>query len=203
MISKENNQPVLNGLVLAGGKSKRMGFDKGMVDWYGKEQRYYMADMLQSFCDEVYISRSSTEQQIDEQYQTLTDTFTGLGPYGAILSALREKPNNAWLVVACDLPLLDKHTLQFLVDNRDVSAIATAYGNGFQDLPEPLIAIWEPKSNEVLLSFLEKGYSCPRKVLINSDTKLLQVPNVNALTNVNTPEDFEKIKKLLNVKTIA
>ena len=203
MISKENNQPVLNGLVLAGGQSKRMGFDKGMVDWYGKEQRYYMADMLQSFCDEVYISRSSTEQQIDEQYQTLTDTFTGLGPYGAILSALSEKPNNAWLVVACDLPLLDKDTLQFLVDNRDVSAIATAYGNGFQDLPEPLIAIWEPKSKEVLLSFLEKGYSCPRKVLINSDTKLLQAPNVDALTNVNTPEDFEIIKKLLHAKIIV
>jgi molybdenum cofactor guanylyltransferase len=174
-----------------------------MVDWHGKEQRYHMADLLKSLCDEVYISRSSTEQEIDERYQTLTDTFTGLGPYGAILSALSQKPENAWLVVACDLPLLDKETLQFLVNNRDASAIATAYGNGFQDLPEPLIAIWEPKSYPVLLSFLEKGYSCPRKVLINSDSKLLQAPNVDALTNVNTPEDFERIKKLLHAKTIV
>ena len=203
MISKENKRPVLNGLVLAGGKSKRMGFDKGTIDWHGKEQRYYIADLLKFFCKEVYISRSSIGQQIDEPYQPLTDTFTGLGPYGAILSALSEKPDAAWLVVACDLPLLDKETLQFLVDNRGTSAVATAFGNGFQDLPEPLISIWEPKSKEVLLSFMEQGYSCPRKVLINSNTKLLQAPNVDALTNVNTPEDFVKIRELLQQKTIV
>ena len=209
MISKEHNEseqqeePILNGLVLAGGKSKRMGFDKGAVNWHGKEQRYYMADLLQYFCSDVYISRSSIEQDIDAQYQALTDTFTGLGPYGAILSAFRERPAHAWLVVACDLPLLDEGTLQFLVDNRDISAVATAYGNGFQDLPEPLIAIWEPKSYPVLLSFLGDGCSCPRKVLINSESKLLQAPDVKALTNVNTPEDFGKIKQLLHDKITA
>jgi molybdopterin-guanine dinucleotide biosynthesis protein A len=202
MISKEH-KPVLNGLVLAGGKSKRMGFDKGAVDWHGKEQRYYMADLLKDFCADVYISRSSIEQDIDTKYQALTDTYTGLGPYGAILSAFKEKPDNAWLVVACDLPLLNQDTLKYLVENRGTSAIATAFGNGYQGLPEPLITIWEPKSNEVLLSFLGEGISCPRKVLINSDAKLLQAPDVNALTNVNTPEDFEKIKKLLSSKTIA
>ena len=196
-------KPILNGLVLAGGKSVRMGFDKGSVNWHGKEQRYYMADMLKSFCDEVYISRSSFQQEIDPQYRTLTDTFTGLGPYGAILSAFREKPDNAWLVVACDLPLLDMDTLKNLADNRNASAVATAYGNGFENLPEPLIAIWEPKSYPVLLSFLAQGYSCPRKVLINSGSKLLQAPDVNALTNVNTPEDLEKIKDMLHQKTIV
>jgi len=196
-------KPVLNGLVLAGGKSLRMGFDKGAYHWHGKEQRYYMADLLKNFCDEVYISRSSAEQQIDEPYQTLTDTFTGLGPYGAILSAFREKPDNAWLIIACDLPLIDLDTLKYLVDNRDTAASATAFGNGFEGLPEPLITIWEPKSYPVLLSFLAQGYSCPRKVLINSDSKLLQAPDVNALTNVNTPADLERIKDLLNQKTTA
>jgi molybdopterin-guanine dinucleotide biosynthesis protein A len=196
-------KPVLNGLVLAGGKSLRMGFDKGAYHWHGKEQRYYMADLLKNFCGDVYISRSSAEQQIDESYQTLTDTFTGLGPYGAILSAFREKPDNAWLVIACDLPLMDLDTLKYLVDNRDTAAPATAFGNGFEGLPEPLITIWEPKSYPVLLSFLAQGYSCPRKVLINSDSKLLQAPDVNALTNVNTPADLERIKDLLNQKTTA
>lgn len=193
-------KPVLNGLVLAGGKSIRMGFDKGTVKWYDKEQRYYMADMLKPYCNEVFISLSSPQKEVDVEYPILTDTFTNLGPYGAILSAFREKPDNAWLVLACDLPLLDQDTISYLVANRDSSVIATAYNSELNEFPEPLITIWEPKSYPVLLSFLAQGYSCPRKVLINTDPKLLKVPNIDALTNVNTPEELEKIKRVLHQK---
>ncbi len=193
--------PKLNGLVLAGGQSTRMGHDKGALNWYGKEQRYYMADMLKEYCDEVFIScRAVQQQEIDSTYRTLADTFTGLGPYGAILSAFRENPNSAWLVVACDMPLLDANTLQNLLDNRDPSSIATAFENGYDGLPEPLITIWEPKSYPVLLAFLAQGYSCPRKVLINSYTKSLKAVDADALSNVNTPEDFEKIKRQIHQK---
>jgi molybdopterin-guanine dinucleotide biosynthesis protein A len=51
--NKNTGQPLLNGLVLAGGKSRRMGTDKGVMQWHGKEQRYYMADLLQNLCVEV------------------------------------------------------------------------------------------------------------------------------------------------------
>jgi molybdopterin-guanine dinucleotide biosynthesis protein A len=64
-------------------------------------------------------------------------------------------------------------------------------------LPEPLITIWEPESYPVLLSFLAKQYSCPRKVLLNSETTLLEPPNPDALMNVNTPEDVEKAEAIL------
>ena len=197
----QNAKPVLNGLVLAGGKSERMGFDKGAVSWHGKEQRYYMADMLKSFCDEVFIScRADQQAEIDDKYPSIADTFTGLGSFGAILSAFREKPDSAWLVVACDLPLVDENTLKYLTDNRDVSTVATAYQSSFDNFPEPLITIWEPKSYPVLLSFLAQGYSCPRKVLINSDVCLLNAPNPDDLTNVNTPEELDKIKRTLHKK---
>ena len=193
-------KPVLNGLVLAGGKSQRMGFDKGAYNWYGKEQRYYMADMLKPLCDEVFISRSSEKQDVSLSYPTITDTFINLGPYGAILSAFRQQPDKAWLVVACDLPLLDSETLGYLVENRDVSAIATAFKSEENEFPEPLITIWEPKSYPVLLSFMAQGYSCPRKVLINTEPKLLQTPVPGALTNVNTPDELGRIKRVLHQK---
>jgi len=195
----QHAKPVLDGLVLAGGKSERMGFDKGGVNWYGKEQRYHVADLLRPFCKDIFIScRADQRPEIDVRYSTLPDTFTGLGPYGAILSAFRERPDNAWLVVACDLPLLSEKTLQHLTDSRDTSSIATAYQSSFDDFPEPLITIWEPKSYPVLLSFLSQGYSCPRKVLINSDITLLKAPHPDELTNVNAPEDLEKAKLLLH-----
>lgn len=196
--------PSVNGLVLAGGKSERMGFDKGSVNWHGKEQRYHVADMLKPFCKEVFIScRQDQQQGMNGLYQYLTDTFTGLGPYGGILSALREQPDSAWLVVACDLPLVNDETLQYLIANRNSASIATAYQSAFDGFPEPLITIWEPKSYPVLLSFLAQGYSCPRKVLINSDITLLNAPDPKALTNVNTPDELEKVKRVLHQKIAA
>lgn len=195
-------KPVLNGLVLAGGQSLRMGFDKGNVNWHGKPQRYHMADMLKPYCNEVFIScRPGQQTEIDVQYPSLEDTFTGLGPFGAILSAFRERPDSAWLVIACDLPLMDEGTLRNLVAWRNSSSVATAYHSPVTDFPEPLIAIWEPKSYPVLLSFLAQGYSCPRKVLINTDIALLNAPEPEALTNVNTPEELERIKRVIHQKT--
>lgn len=194
-------RPVLNGLVLVGGKSMRMGYDKGAVNWFGKEQRYHVADMLKPLCNEVFIScRNDQKQQININYNTLEDTFIGLGPFGAILSAFREQPDSAWLVVACDLPLLETDTFKFLIGQRKTAAIATAFNSPDNEFPEPLITIWEPKSYPVLLAFLAQGYSCPRKVLINSDVNLLQAPNPEALTNVNTPEDLEKVKRTIHQK---
>lgn len=195
-------RPVLNGLVLAGGKSMRMGQDKGAMHWYGREQRYHMADLLKQHCKEVFISCRDTAQAqtIDSNYQTLGDTFTGLGPYGAILSAFRQQPEAAWLVVACDLPLVDQVLLTHLTGNRSARHIATAYHSAATDFPEPLITIWEPKSYPMLLQYLSQGYSCPRKVLINSDINLIEVPDHEALSNVNTPEEMDRVKRIIHHK---
>jgi molybdopterin-guanine dinucleotide biosynthesis protein A len=185
--------PKLNGLVLAGGKSVRMGKDKGALDYHGKPQREFMADMLSQFCEETYISVREN-QGVESEYGLLEDTFVGLGPFGAITSAMRKNPNTAWLVVACDLPLLDEKTLQFLVENRNASKVATAIYNPETDFPEPLITIWEPRSYQVMLNFLAQGYSCPRKVLINSEIELLKVKDVKVLLNVNDAEGYDEIK---------
>lgn len=191
-------KPVLKGLVLAGGKSLRLGSDKGRISWHGKEQRLFMAELLQQCCKDVFIScREEQQEELHSSFKTITDTFLGLGPYGAILSAFRQQPDAAWLVVACDLPLLHEDVLRFLVEHRNTARIATAFESPHDGLPEPLIAIWEPKSYAVLLSFLAQGYSCPRKVLINSDAAVIKVPSANALLNVNTQEDLIKAKQLL------
>lgn len=185
--------PPLHGLVLAGGRSLRMGRDKGSIVWHGKPQREHLADLLRPLCSEVYIScRPDQVMAADSPSSMLPDTFVELGPYGAILSAFRQNPNCAWLVVACDLPLLDAATLHFLAQNREPRRIASTFRSPHDQMPEPLLTIWEPKSYATLLSFLAQGYSCPRKVLLNSDTLVLDAPEPAALSNVNTPEDAQK-----------
>ncbi|WES98505.1 NTP transferase domain-containing protein [Chryseobacterium arthrosphaerae] len=199
MISKEHNTiPPVNGLVLAGGKSVRMGKAKDLFHWHGKEQRYFAADLVAPFCEEVFIScRQDQLENFDPGYKALTDTFLNMGPFGGILSALRSRRDTAWLVVACDLPLLDPKSLEFLLRSRDPEKAATTYESPFDGLPEPLITIWEPKSYPLLLHFLGMGITCPRKVLINSDTLILKPENPDALMNVNTPEDAEKAKQIM------
>jgi len=188
------NIPLLNGLVLAGGQSLRMGRDKGSIAWHGKPQREYMVDLLRPVCHDVLLScRPEQVADLQRVCPTIPDSFSDLGPFGAILSAFRGQPDRAWLVVACDLPLLDQTTIEYLVASRSVKSIATAYQSTTDQLPEPLITIWEPKAYAVMLSFLAQGYSCPRKVLINSNTRILTVPNGDALQNVNTPEDLERM----------
>lgn len=190
--------PALKGLVLAGGKSQRMGSDKGLLSYHGKPQREYMADIMAEFCTELVLS--CRPGQLDEtatNLHLLPDSFLGLGPFGAILSAFREDPNAAWLVVACDLPLLDSKTLAHLIAHRNPSKLATAFLNPATNFPDPLVTIWEPRAYPALLSFLAQGYSCPRKVLINTEIEIVDIPSANALRNVNTPEDLEAVKALL------
>ena len=191
-------RPAVKGLVLAGGKSVRMGHDKGEIKYHGKIQRAYAADLLKGFCDEVYISCRPDQVEAlseGEDHELLPDSVSGLGPYGAIMSAFREDPNAAWLVIACDLPLVDRTSIEFLLSKRSTKHIATAFHNETTGFPDPLFTLWEPKAYPRILHFLSLGYSCPRKVLINSDTQVLQTPDQNVLSNVNTPEDLEDIRK--------
>lgn len=192
----KSNTPRIKGLVLAGGKSLRMGEDKGTLNWWGKEQREYLGDLLNDSCDEVFIScRRKQLDDIRSRYELLADKYLGLGPYGAILSAFQHDPDAAWFVIACDLPLIDHDAIQTLVDGRDSSKFASAYFNDSTQFPDPLCTIWEPRAYNRLMNFLALGYSCPRKVLINSDIHIIQPSNSDFLLNANTPEDRAYIEQ--------
>lgn len=188
--------PALRGLVLAGGQSQRMGEDKGLLAYHGRPQRDWLCDLLAPITREVYLALRPG-QPYDGTHTTLHDTFTDLGPYGALLSAFRQQPDSAWLTVACDLPLLDEALFRQLIEQRDPSRLATAIHNPQTGWPEPLITIWEPRAYPVLLQFLAQGISCPRKVLINSDVKVIQVNAPEKLRNVNHPEERDELMRRL------
>lgn len=197
----EANKAPLYGLVLAGGKSQRMGRDKGLIDYHGLPQREYLYDILSSFCDKTHFSCRTEQLEELEFFNNIPDTFEDLGPFGGILSAFRENPDAAWLVVACDLPLLDKAAIQELVERQNHSKIATAFYSEETKFPEPLIAIWQPRSYSVLLQFLAQGYACPRKILINSDIELVHPSRPSVLKNVNHPREAEDVIEFLDGKT--
>lgn len=192
------NVPRLNGLVLAGGKSERMGKDKGLIDYHGIPQREYLYQLMENFSESTFMScRPDQVEEFDMQYKTLPDSIVGLGPFGAIVSAFRKYPNHAWLVVACDIPLIDQKSITQLIEGRNPSKIATTFFNEDTKFPDPLVTIWEPKAYPQLMHFLTLGYSCPRKVLINSRTEILKPNEKNALLNANSPDEYDKVIGLI------
>lgn len=197
----DNHKPKLCGLVLAGGKSTRMGYDKGLLQYHGQTQRQWGMQLLSKYCCEVYLSVNQS-QLIDLEAETphILDEFLNMGPLGGILSAFKKEPDAAWLVMACDMPFVSAKALDHLVVNRDTTKFATTYRSPMDDFPEPLLSIFEPRMYPKFLQMLAYGYDCPRKALINSDIQLLEPIDTKSLSNINTTEEYEKTVVDLSVK---
>ncbi len=180
------------GLVLAGGKSRRMGSDKALLLQNGETQLSRAVALLEAQLDRVFIS--TTKAQADDaernQFDQVVDRYDDMGPLAGILSAMDCNADVNWLVLACDLPNIDEATIAFLLENSSSEHPATAYQSTSDGLPEPLCAIYRPEAREIIDGFVTAGMNCPRKILINSNTHLLQQPNPTALHNINTPEDL-------------
>ena len=192
----------LYGLILTGGKSSRMGKDKANLEFHGKKQSEYCCELLAPFCEKIFISNRKEQTDLEEQKERpqIHDTapFAGIGPLGGILSAMTLYSEASWLVLACDLPLVNAKTIEHLIKHRNPQKMATAFISTHDGLPEPLCAVYEAKSRDHLVMFLKEGIECPRKILINSDVELLKQPDTMTLENINTPEDLERVLKILS-----
>ena len=190
-------QTAVNGLVLAGGRSRRMQNDKAAIDIGGQTALGSAFELVQrhTTCSFVSIRADQTGDPLRKQLPQIVDSGQGDGPLAGIVSALQHQADVAWLVVACDLPLLDDDTLDRLLNGRNPSALATAFVSAHDGLPEPLCAIYEPASLPVLLSSLAQGMMCPRKILLREQQRVELLPAAgHALDNVNTPEDLVQVR---------
>lgn len=184
------------GLVLAGGKSRRMGRDKGLIDYHGKPQALHLAELLAPHCAQVAIS-ANHDQFKDSGYQVLADRLVDFGPLGALATAMAAFPGQPLLVAACDLPFVDDQAIAALMAGRQPLKAATCFASADSGLPEPMFAIYEPRLQPRIwrtLGAMAAGTSkgCARKLLLSAPIALLPaVAEVN-LANANHPEDYEQ-----------
>lgn len=186
-----SDRPVF-GLVLAGGKSKRMGQDKALLDREGQSQLAYIAELAGAHVDRVFISTRPDQEADPERsrFEQVIDHYSDMGPLAGILSAMDDHPDADWLVLACDLPNISDETLQHMLDKRSRTHPFTAYISSHDGLPEPLCAVYRAVGKSILQQFADDGIHCPRKILIRSDTHLIKQLDPSSLDNVNTPEDL-------------
>jgi molybdopterin-guanine dinucleotide biosynthesis protein A len=187
--------PALLGLVLTGGASTRMGKDKALLDRRGEPQLLATFRLLSGHVQSCFVSlrEDQREESVRAGLPGIFDEKDGIGPAAGLLAAHGRYPDAAWLVLACDLPLLRPSTLQGLIAARDGRHAAIAYRSADDGLPEPLCALWEPTALKRLSQQAQAGRYRLRDILQSGDTLLLPAPSDGVLDNINTPEDMQRL----------
>jgi len=179
----------VNGFILAGGKSTRMGRDKALLDWHGRPMLLHMVDLLRSATDDVQVVGRDR----------LPDRWPGRGPLSGIATALAITSSEANLILAVDLPLLTKDFLTYLrsqIEHSSRPLFACKIESHF-----PLCL----GIRRILLPEIERrlsnGHLSVHSFIEGSDAEIvsdsqLHVAGFKAamFRNLNTPRDYEEIR---------
>jgi molybdenum cofactor guanylyltransferase len=184
----------LYGLILAGGRSQRMGRDKSILDYHGSPQREYIFSILKEHCSEVYLS-CKRSGNISKSLNPMPDEYEVEGPLNGILTAFKTFSTVAWISVPIDMPYVGKEIVRYLITNRDPEKLATCFLDSEGKNPEPLFTIWEPQAGIELEKFYFDGGKSPRQFLKTHDVKMIASPDSRIHFNVNTPNDLDHFIK--------
>lgn len=181
------------GLVLAGGKSSRMGNAKGFINYHGIPQQEYLFNLLGKLCKGVYTS-CKTIDQVPNTLNPIADQYDIDSPLNGILSAFDKIPKAVWLTVPVDMPLIDEDTLRCLITNRSTNHVATCFYDSDGKNPEPLLTLWEAHAYPRLKEFNNTGKISPRDFLKQSNVNVLTIRDPKILTNINSIDELNKFK---------
>ena len=196
MTNPKNN---LHGLILAGGKSERMGADKGLVQYRSRPHRFWLADLLAPVCQRAFISVNSAQEKLDaEHYDYVVDdpAYADNGPIGGLMTA-HGAGESAWLVLSCDLPYFDGAALAALLAGREPNRAGTAFFNPDTHQPEPLVTIYEPAFMRALPGAFAAGERSLRRLLARADTKLIREYDPCWIVSANTPAARDEALRML------
>ncbi len=151
---------------------------------------------LTPLVDDVYVSVRSGQEgdSLRARYRHIVDAEGLSGPGGGILSAHLHCPDAAWLVLACDMPLVATGLLERLLAARGHGADAIAW-RGADGAVEQLCALYEPVTLAAFLAQVRVGGSAsPREWLAGSTITVLERPAGLSLAGANTPAEFARLK---------
>lgn len=189
MIDKKN----ITGIILAGGKSSRMGTDKGFIKLNDKYFVQYSIDALKPLVSEIMIvSDNADYDEID--LKRINDVTKNAGPVAGICSGLEASKTEYNVVLSCDIPLITSEIVEKLIENiDDTSQIIQAESNGKS---MPLIAIYKKEITKKFNNFLEKDERRLRVAINSCISKNVILEKEHELTtmNVNTQHELKAVK---------
>jgi len=191
MISKN----ALTGIILAGGKSERMGQDKGLMEWNGKRLVEYSIEALMPFCNNIIIITNNPAYSF-LRFQMVKDIYQGIGPMGGIHAGLKASGNEHNIILSCDMPLIDKEVISLILGS------ATGYQAVVPVVEKrlfPVCAYYHSSALPLLENEIKSGLYKTVLFLQRLRFKELLITNSelkNKFFNINTLEDFDYLKSL-------
>jgi molybdopterin-guanine dinucleotide biosynthesis protein A len=184
----------LTGIVLAGGKSSRMGTDKGLLDYKGKRLVEYSIDLLRYYCNYLIISTNNPEYK-RFGLPIAADEFPEKGPAGGLFSALRKSSTDWNLVLACDMPFIKRSLLDALLSDPANSYGVVPLHDG---LFEPLAAVYHKNMEVFLADAIQKNFLSMHRIIKSAGVRFLQVENMldefpDMFKNLNYPNDYDSL----------
>lgn len=191
------------GLVLAGGSSSRMGFNKALAVEGGETLVARVARLLGGLAGTVFIVSRDASVAAGLPYRLVDTEVPGSGPLGALAAGLRACPAPWALVLACDLPLfpagLAARMLELAAGGEGCQAVVPRW-NGFW---EPLAALYARSCLAAVEEALARGerrvvsfYPRIRIRALQEDEIRRFAPPRLAFFNVNSPEDLDRLRSL-------
>lgn len=185
---------VISGFVLAGGKSRRMGTDKALIQLEEESLLQRMLNLLKPYCDQVFISSGKKVYNEFQQIQ-IQDIYAGCGPISGLHACLKHSVNNWNLVVGVDIPFVNDEILRLLISARgEYDCIIPRHGSKI----EPLIGLYHRNSVDVLEEMIHQGdyklmdaLSKLNVCYLDCTALLDQYPKL--FLNLNTPDDLTMV----------
>ncbi|WP_298533659.1 molybdenum cofactor guanylyltransferase [uncultured Algibacter sp.] len=193
MIEKAN----ITGIILAGGKSSRMGTDKGFLILNNKPFVQYSIDALRPLVSEIIIVSDISDYDI-LGLKRINDITKDAGPVAGISSGLEASKTEYNLILSCDIPLITSEVLQKLIDAvDDKSEIIQAESNG---KTMPLIALYPKEIKDIFNTFLQNDERRLRIAIKACNYKNVALAEKYQIStsNVNTKEEFKQIEDAYN-----
>jgi molybdenum cofactor guanylyltransferase len=189
----------LIGIVLMGGKSSRMGTDKSQLianTSHTNETQKNFAQLahakLKCYVSDVFYSINQEQNNLHLN-NTIIDEYPEEGPLSGIISALRFTQTSI-IVLGVDVPLVTKQSIKNIIVHRNWDLLTTTYYNTETRIWEPMLSIWEIETLPCLEEYFTNGGRSIQQFLNQYGNKRVQILDVNEFTNVNTPEEFERLR---------
>ena len=184
----------ITGIVLAGGKSTRMGSEKGLVTLGNSSFIEHVLSALKQCVDNIIIV-SSNPTYDNFEVTRVEDIIVDAGPVGGLYTGLYHSKTKYNLVVSCDVPLITTSVLEVLIDQIDPKYDVIQLQSKGETLP--LIAVYKKTCADICLKCLDNGVSRLRDVVNHLNTKTIALPpeydthvqNINTLEHLNTVKD--------------
>jgi len=184
-------RPKASAIVLAGGDSRRMGRDKGLLPVEGKPMIALIVSQLKNLFDEIVISANKTDDYRFLGLEIVPDLNPGQGPLMGIASSLPHSTNDVNFVVACDIPYLKLSFASQLIKLAEGYDMVLPYAE--DQKYEPLFAVYRKSTIEPALNILKRGGRSIIELLDYVKVNLVKIPEGSWYRNINTASDYRNL----------